>query len=222
MAKMLAFAVAAAAMGAAGPAWADPLYQSLPDLTVSPVVRGYCSSCNSFFPFRIYDRFTLGAAGTVDSVTFAVDRQTIAGTSLNIGFFTPDGARPGTSIASYDVSFADIMATQQDTALENVFLYTANIGGLALASGTYDISFYNPNGLSIPAYAKPGGTLYQSGNFIYGENFYADRAAAFSLNALAGGVPEPATWGLMLVGLGLAGGAMRRRAAVVSRVSFAA
>jgi probable HAF family extracellular repeat protein len=34
---------------------------------------------------------------------------------------------------------------------------------------------------------------------------------AFLLTPIAAAVPEPATWGLMLVGFGLVGGAMRTR-----------
>lgn len=33
----------------------------------------------------------------------------------------------------------------------------------------------------------------------------------FSLNALAGGVPEPATWAMLILGFGTVGGAMRRK-----------
>ena len=214
--------VAVGAMTLASSASAASIYQSLPDLTVSPIVRGYCSSCNSFLPFRLYDQFTLNTPGTIDSVTFAVDRQTIAGSSLNIGFFTANGMRPGASLASYDVNFADIMATQQATALENVFLYTAQIGGLALGTGTFDISFYNPNGLSIPAYQKTGGTLYQSGNFFQGDSFYADRAMAFSLDtaSVPGAVPEPASWALMILGMSAVGFVMRRQR-VSTTVKFA-
>jgi hypothetical protein len=49
--------------------------------------------------------------------------------------------------------------------------------------------------------------------------FYADRAqtgadlalSGIGLDTLSGGVPEPATWGLMLVGFGGLGAMMRRR-----------
>ncbi len=39
--------------------------------------------------------------------------------------------------------------------------------------------------------------------------------------SLAGGVPEPATWALMILGFGAVGGAMRRRQAVTAKVRFA-
>lgn len=38
------------------------------------------------------------------------------------------------------------------------------------------------------------------------------------LGAIASTIPEPATWGLMILGFGLAGSAMRRRRSVVQRV----
>lgn len=39
-------------------------------------------------------------------------------------------------------------------------------------------------------------------------------------NAIGGVVPEPATWAMMIVGVGAVGGAMRRRSKVSTRVSF--
>ena len=42
----------------------------------------------------------------------------------------------------------------------------------------------------------------------------------FSLNAATGAVPEPATWGMMILGFGAMGYAMRRRAKVRTNVSF--
>ena len=43
----------------------------------------------------------------------------------------------------------------------------------------------------------------------------------FSLNAVTGAVPEPATWGMMILGFGVMGVAVRRRAKVRTNVSFA-
>jgi hypothetical protein len=42
------------------------------------------------------------------------------------------------------------------------------------------------------------------------------------LFAVSGGVPEPASWALMLIGFGAIGSAMRRRRPVPARVTFAA
>lgn len=64
---------AAALALAAVPVTAGTLFQSIPDLTAETVQAGYCSSCNAFLQFRIYDGFTLGRDSTIDSVTFALD-----------------------------------------------------------------------------------------------------------------------------------------------------
>jgi hypothetical protein len=59
--------------------------------------------------------------------------------------------------------------------------------------------------------------------------FYADRQEvdaqlSFSLPAnivITSGVPEPATWAMMVLGFGAMGGALRRRQKVVTRIRFA-
>lgn len=204
--------VAALAMAAAVPAQAATIFQSLPDLTVAPVVAGYCSSCNAFLPFRIYDQFSLGSDAIINSVTFALDTGFYAGNSVNVGFFARNDALPGAQLASFDFTPAQFSAfVPIETTERTRALVTVDIGALSLAAGNYSISFYNPNGLSIPAYFNPGGALYQSGNFFQASQFYPDRSAAFSLDSAAGAVPEPASWALMIVGFGLVGGTMRRR-----------
>ena len=198
--------IAAAALAlAATSANASTLFQSIPDLTAVPVQASYCSSCNSFLPFRIYDTFELAADSTINSVTFAIDTRFSPGGSTNVGFFNLNGALPGTAIADFTINAADYLYT--DTQVEFIKLVTFDFGALDLAAGAYDISFYNPNGLGIPAYADPGGKLYHQGNFFQPSQFYPDRSAAFSLSGSA--VPEPAAWAMMIVGFGLTGGAVR-------------
>ncbi|WP_419809195.1 PEPxxWA-CTERM sorting domain-containing protein [Sphingomonas sp.] len=51
-------------------------------------------------------------------------------------------------------------------------------------------------------------------------NTYFNDSTLFS-GTISGAVPEPATWALMIVGFGAVGGAMRRRSAVRTNVSFA-
>lgn len=205
----------AVALIAAGPAAAATLYQSLPDLTVDPVVAGYCSSCNSFLQFRIFDTFTLARDSKIESVTFALDTSFYAGNPVTIGFFNLAGALPGASIASYTFAPADFTGNfDVPTASERSrSLITVAIPQLALAAGSYDISFFNANGLSIPGYAKAGGTPYQSGNFFDPAGFKPNQSAAFSVS---GAVPEPASWALLITGFGLVGMGMRRRVALAA------
>ena len=204
------FAGAAMALSAGFAAHAATVFQSLPDLTVAPVQAGYCSSCNSFLQFRIYDTFTLGANTTLNGVTFALDTRFNTGNAVNIGFFNLAGALPGTAISN--ATYAASAFTYADTATDFIKLATISIAPLALTAGSYDISFFNANGLSIPAYANAGGVLYQSGNFSSPSTFYPGKSAAFSLSGTTLGgaaVPEPASWALMITGFGLAGATLR-------------
>lgn len=55
--------------------------------------------------------------------------------------------------------------------------------------------------------------------FLY-DDFLGDNRGGVSLS-LMGGVPEPTTWALMILGMGAVGGAMRRKQAVKAAVRFA-
>ena len=49
-----------------------------------------------------------------------------------------------------------------------------------------------------------GGAHIDNVTFFSGQN-------AFELDTVSGAVPEPATWGLLIIGMGMTGAAMRRR-----------
>lgn len=86
-----------------------------------------------------------------------------------------------------------------------------SIGGLLFAIDTTMpadgqnalINFYNDSGtLKVGAYGTLAGSvrLYTGGTL-----------AVTALPSATGAVPEPATWGMMILGLGMVGAAMRRR-----------
>jgi PEP-CTERM motif len=74
---------------------------------------------------------------------------------------------------------------------------------------------------SLSAYAATGGSFTygntSSLNFILPSNvsFTSASGTFLSANVGPGGVPEPASWALMIAGFGLTGAAMRRRTKVV-------
>jgi hypothetical protein len=71
----------------------------------------------------------------------------------------------------------------------------------------------------------PNGTLrgIESSGGTFNNWLSNGQEHAFYLTAggMGGGVPEPATWALMILGFGAIGGAMRRRQSVAAKVRFA-
>lgn len=79
--------------------------------------------------------------------------------------------------------------------------------------------------IGIDGLFRPGGTVtyrVTSGSLLTGATF-GSTANSFEFDNLATAVPEPAAWGMMIMGFGLVGGVLRRRSAKVSstKVSFA-
>jgi hypothetical protein len=76
-------------------------------------------------------------------------------------------------------------------------IVTVNPAALSLAAGTYDISFYNPDGLALKSYSGGLGLLYQQGH-----GFVTGASAGFILSGdtITAGVPEPSTWAMMILG----------------------
>jgi hypothetical protein len=78
-----------------------------------------------------------------------------------------------------------------------------------ISSGVFEFRTYGPNTIQAGTY-----TLSVQGTSTGIASYTGD----FTLSA---GVPEPATWGLMILGFGAVGGAMRRRQSVAAKVRFA-
>ncbi len=64
------------------------------------------------------------------------------------------------------------------------------------------------------------GFAYSSDNILNTIGFETVADATITATTMAGAVPEPATWAMMIGGMGVVGGAMRRRR-VSTKVSFA-
>ena len=60
-----------------------------------------------------------------------------------------------------------------------------------------------------------------SGALLNGATFGSTGGNAFEFDNLSAAVPEPAAWGMMILGFGLVGGALRRRPATKTTVKFA-
>ena len=87
-------------------------------------------------------------------------------------------------------------------------------------------TFADPYGNFTTVTSGSFSTAVNAGDIITFGAFSADGCCGASTNTVSnfsapGAVPEPATWAMMLAGLGLVGYAMRKRATVRSSVTFA-
>ena len=133
---------------------------------------------------------------SLDVADTGITRALLAGEG-----FVPGGTADSDSVYNLTLTFdGGQTMTGQYTPTTNTFL-----GGNSITSGgtnysLIEFSFRRNLGDTVQAnVAVPGG----DGN---------DYAGNFRLSAAAGAIPEPATWGLMIVGFGMVGAASRRRA----------
>jgi len=101
----------------------------------------------------------------------------------------------------------------QSFGLTNILGFNAPYGSLVgrFADGTFQLLGANSSG---PAAGSGELTLF------YWDTISSDNSGEITFN-IDGAVPEPATWALLLLGFGLVGGAMRRRANTAPQVSYA-
>ena len=120
--------------------------------------------------------------------------------------FVADFSSP---ITNFSVQFGDYGADSVDTLVANFY---AGAGGTGALIGTATQTF---DALTFPDFATltfSSGAPFQSVVFMGGTTDFPH--SVFYDNFAAGGVPEPASWALMIAGFGLAGAAMRSRRVV--------
>jgi hypothetical protein len=125
-----------------------------------------------------------------------------AGTNYNDAFYLFDPSVPGfyfNSSAYYQLTFDSAPLVPFNPSREmKYFVY----GSLPAYSTGHVYNFIFDTGLAVPAPLHFG---VSDGNF-------ADNTGAYTISLLQlDGVPEPASWAMMITGFGLAGTAMRRR-----------
>jgi hypothetical protein len=114
----------------------------------------------------------------------------------------------GLAVTVFDFPFRN---TIRYTIRDNLLSVGNNIffGGYSLSSGGFDfgLGYDLFDGYANFAYATPD------------NNFFI--AATTNVISSVASAPEPTTWALMISGVGMVGGAMRRRRTVSTKVSFA-
>ena len=169
--------------------------------------------------------FTAPVTGTLTSFTLSLNGGvgelfggvgTWNGTaSYNGGFGSPTNLYQSANVAStgaQSFTFSPnvaVVAGQQYVAYLSTFGTSANTTtSMPMANSAANIDYFVWNNTSDPR-----------GNASW--NYFGNFGNASFSATFAGGVPEPATWALMILGFGAVGAAMRRKQQVAAKVRFA-
>ncbi|MBM6577728.1 PEPxxWA-CTERM sorting domain-containing protein [Microvirga sp. SRT01] len=143
--------------------------------------------------------FTFGSNGQL--FTGPITVSTANGGEINTTFGEPSAYFPDRGTVSFGPGM-NFAAFPTETAIR--FSNGENYFGLRAVTNTG--TFY--------------GFAYSSDNILNTIGFETVADATITATTMAGAVPEPATWAMMIGGIGMVGGAMRRRR-VSTKVSFA-
>ncbi|MES2754265.1 MAG: PEPxxWA-CTERM sorting domain-containing protein [Pseudomonadota bacterium] len=159
------------------------------------------------FSFTVANDMSISALGAYDD--------------LANGFVAPKTVGLWTNAGAL---LSQVSVTNSNALIDN-FRYAAITPVTVSAGTTYVVGAWQYSGSGDVYSTAPGGTnpppgvttiqgrLSDTGSFSF-PNQLAGTEAYFGANALIGAVPdvpEPATWGLMIMGFGVAGSALRRR-----------
>ena len=152
-------------------------------------------------------------SGTPLSSIFA---NNIGSDAMNVFNGALSFAAPTTDGFDYIINFSQAFAydpSKGNLLLDVTIPVGSTVGGPGFFLASYDTANRENDGVfSVNAVFD--------GSATSGVANTAGTITQFTGAALAGGVPEPATWALMIIGFGGVGGTMRRRAKVQTNVSF--
>ncbi len=203
--KLLPLAAVSLAIGLAQPASAAVLYDNGP-------INGTLSAWTINFGFAVSDSFTLASTSTITGVNFGV--WSFPGDTMS----TVDWAITSTPNA-YPID--GTAAVTNGATSVNGFGYdlswdSFSTGAVTLGPGTYYLVLQNagvPTGDPIYWDINNGpSTAYENTiGDVNGSLFPGTNSDAFQILGTTGGVPEPATWAMSILGFGMLGSVLRRR-----------
>jgi hypothetical protein len=161
-------------------------------------------------------------AGTLATAPSDAATYTFVGTTSNplktfVGSFDLAGSAADYSLTSFSGTFDGFSYTLANTGLSNLGDGRINIGGIQ--GGTIGVSGIS-NDFFTNYFVPSAGTVIAPFGFITSTNNFNSNIS-FAITQATGAVPEPATWAMMILGMGAVGFAMRRKSKVTTRVSFA-
>jgi hypothetical protein len=178
---------------------ASTLFQSVPDLTGPAYLSGVCSSCSG--SFRVFDTFSLASNASIDAVTVGVYPYPFP-TNISVSIWSISGGAPASQLFTETFTPGQFAST---VTYPDRVLVTVDPISLMLAAGTYDISFYNADGLGLIHYYGGAGLFYQQGNAVSDLGGSLGGSLGFVLSGDAQTTPLPATLPLFASGLGALG-----------------
>ncbi|KQT31941.1 hypothetical protein ASG29_08710 [Sphingomonas sp. Leaf412] len=207
MRKLLFALAASAAVLASGAASADTLDFETPDVAaferIGPSYAGY-----TFTNWAVVDGPGYGASGYANVITSG--QQSACGCASDFGEIYSSISN-GTA---FDLIGGNFASAWNDGA---TLLVEGYRGASLLYSQSFVLNTTGPSaltfgftGIDLVNFSISGGTpsgLSGSGNYFGVDDLQL---------AASSGVPEPATWALMIMGFGAAGAALRRKKATVS------
>jgi len=211
----LAFSVAIAALGLAGVAkagivYSNPFSGQNADCSFSTTCAAQAGRGDDFAA----QEFTLTQARVITGGSFTEVDLGTGPTDVNWGFILADGTGglPGTILASGTDTISSVNALGSAFGA-NLNQEVFSLGTVALGPGTY---YFAIQGVS-PVFttylgfgqAASGAAETHDGGSTWASGYEGANSIAVQLTDAS--VPEPATWAMMLVGIGGIGAVMRRR-----------
>ena len=183
-------AVAVVALSAVGAAHASVLYTDGP-INFNAAAVYYIGPGS-----EVTDSFALTGASTVTGVEFGAS----GASPSSVDWKVSQGANVyGQGTASASSTYVGTNQYQY-----NIYEATFSIPSITLASGTYYLTLTNASGVSWePSTGGPSSACHGADCTIFPESF--------SILGSPAGVPEPSTWAMLILGVGMIGFRARRR-----------
>ena len=193
--RLMASAALATGVGFAAGAHADVLYDNLGAVSDGADPAG--------FIYGLFDSFSTGGTATTgEKATLLLSGDPFSGGFFAVGLFSDNAGAPGTlQDINFDVD-ADlsIMPTPLTYGFHDPLAantrYWIGLGGLTSAFWSWSLDT-SGTGVANEFFANPTGIS-------------PNVDGPYQMQVTSGAVPEPATWAMVLVGLGAAGGMLRR------------
>lgn len=172
----------------------------------APSVASAATTINGTLPVVLFDVGNTG--GFAAGGTFTNSAAVVSGTGT--GDFSPitSGALVELSAITATAGSAITFSSAFGSFVGTVKTYSASSSSLSSILSLYSVGTFTPTG-KLASYAPGAASL----TFTFNQTGGAGSAisGSYTLASPPSGVPEPATWGMMIAGAGMAGAAVRRR-----------